>query len=81
MLIRSKLFVPGSRPELFARSARSAADAVSFDLKDSVAPDCKSRGRASVVAFLRARLGEIVIVDARAVAAFAESPARETDAL
>jgi hypothetical protein len=30
--VRSKLFVPGSRPELFAKALASAADALSFDL-------------------------------------------------
>ena len=35
--MRSKLFVPGSRPELFAKAAASAADALSFDLEDAVA--------------------------------------------
>ena len=33
-LRRSKLFVPGSRPELFGKAFASAADAVSFDLED-----------------------------------------------
>jgi citrate lyase subunit beta/citryl-CoA lyase len=54
MLIRSKLFVPGSRPELFEKAAASAADAVSFDLEDAVAPDRKAAARTSVASFLRA---------------------------
>jgi len=62
MLIRSKLFVPGSRPELFAKAVSSAADAVSFDLEDAVAPDCKESARASVASFLPAPVGKIVIV-------------------
>jgi hypothetical protein len=32
MFIRSKLFVPGSRPELFEKAVNSEADAISFDL-------------------------------------------------
>ena len=53
--MRSKLFVPGSRPELFDKALGSAADALSFDLEDAVAPDRKEVARAAVAAFLRAR--------------------------
>ena len=41
--MRSKLFVPGSRPELFEKAWRSEADAVSFDLEDAVAASAKDR--------------------------------------
>lgn len=54
-LMRSKLFVPGSRPELFAKAAASAADALSFDLEDAVAGDRKAEARAAVAGFLRQR--------------------------
>jgi citrate lyase subunit beta / citryl-CoA lyase len=54
MLMRSKLFVPGSRPELFAKAAASAADALSFDLEDAVAIERKADARAAVAAFLSA---------------------------
>lgn len=47
-MMRSKLFVPGSRPELFDKAYRSAADAVSFDLEDAVAVDRKAEARAHV---------------------------------
>lgn len=50
--MRSKLFVPGSRPELFGKAIAGPADAVSFDLEDSVRPDDKVAARAAVVAFL-----------------------------
>jgi citrate lyase subunit beta/citryl-CoA lyase len=53
--MRSKLFVPGSRPELFAKAAASAADALSFDLEDAVAADRKAEARTEVGAFLRGR--------------------------
>jgi citrate lyase subunit beta/citryl-CoA lyase len=46
--MRSKLFVPGSRPELFAKALASAADGLSFDLEDSVAPERKSEAREAV---------------------------------
>jgi citrate lyase subunit beta/citryl-CoA lyase len=51
--MRSKLFLPGTRPELFAKGAASAADALSFDLEDSVAPERKTEARANVAAALR----------------------------
>jgi len=53
MLMRSKLFVPGSRPELFAKAAASQADALSFDLEDAVAKDRKVEARAALAGFLR----------------------------
>ncbi len=65
--MRSKLFVPGSRPELFAKAAASAADALSLDLEDAVARDRKAEARAAVRSFLRGRLPsdrKIVVVRA-----------------
>lgn len=52
-LVRSKLFVPGSRPELFAKALASAADAISVDLEDAVAPTRKVEARGLVAGFLR----------------------------
>jgi malyl-CoA/(S)-citramalyl-CoA lyase len=52
-LARSLLSVPGARPELFAKAARSAADVVLLDLEDSVPPAAKDRARADVIAALR----------------------------
>jgi citrate lyase subunit beta/citryl-CoA lyase len=51
--MRSKLFVPGSRPELFAKALASDADAISFDLEDSVPEDAKARAREQIADFLR----------------------------
>lgn len=50
---RSKLFVPGSRPELFGKALASAADALSFDLEDAVSPGRKSEARDALAAFLQ----------------------------
>lgn len=50
--MRSKLFVPGSRPELFAKALAGDADAISIDLEDSVAEERKAGARAQVRAFL-----------------------------
>ena len=46
--MRSKLFVPGSRPELFGKALRGEADALSFDLEDSVSPGRKAEARAAL---------------------------------
>jgi citrate lyase subunit beta / citryl-CoA lyase len=46
--MRSKLFVPGSRPELFEKAWRSDADALSFDLEDAVAARAKAEARKNV---------------------------------
>jgi malyl-CoA/(S)-citramalyl-CoA lyase len=46
---RCQLFGPGSRPELFAKMAASAADVVNLDLEDSVAPADKAAARAAVI--------------------------------
>lgn len=46
--VRSKLFVPGARPELFPKALASGADAVSFDLEDAVAPAQKPLARERV---------------------------------
>src|SRR5690348_7199680 len=70
MLMRSKLFVPASRPELFAKAANSAADALSFDLEDAVAMDRKAEARALLAAFLRdppPGIRKIIVVRVNAV--------------
>jgi citrate lyase subunit beta/citryl-CoA lyase len=69
--MRSKLFVPGSRPELFPKALASQADALSFDLEDSVTEDKKDSARAQLSAFLRedaARTsGKVLIVRVNAL--------------
>lgn len=52
-LMRSKLFVPGSRPELFAKALASEADALSIDLEDAVEESRKAEARETVGALLR----------------------------
>jgi citrate lyase subunit beta/citryl-CoA lyase len=42
------LFVPGTRPDRFAKAAASGADAVILDLEDAVSPQDKERARAAV---------------------------------
>jgi citrate lyase subunit beta/citryl-CoA lyase len=50
--MKSKLFVPGSRPELFAKALASQADALSFDLEDSVSEARKAEAREHLRDFL-----------------------------
>lgn len=64
--MRSKLFVPCSRPELFAKALASAADSLSFDLEDSVGEEHKDTARRTLAAALAsaefAATDKIVIV-------------------
>lgn len=63
--MRSKLFVPGTRPELFAKALAGEADAISIDLEDAVTEARKAEARDLVAAWLRARPqahGKLVIV-------------------
>ena len=53
--MRSKLFVPGSRPELFDKALRGDADALSFDLEDSVSPGRKADARQALQVLLSGR--------------------------
>ena len=52
--MRSYLFVPGDRPERFAKAAASGAHRVILDLDDAVNPDAKDAARACVAAWLGA---------------------------
>ncbi len=49
---RSKLFVPGNRPELFAKALASGADAVSIDLEDALPAGERATARQLVCDFL-----------------------------
>lgn len=51
--MRSKLFVPGARAEFFQKAVRGEADALSFDLEDSVPFDAKPAARVHLAEFLR----------------------------
>ncbi|MBT2188170.1 HpcH/HpaI aldolase/citrate lyase family protein [Sphingobium nicotianae] len=50
--LRSLLFVPGDRPERFAKAAASGADAIILDLEDSVVPARKADARKAVADWL-----------------------------
>ena len=49
---RCLLFVPGSRPERYAKAIATGADQVCIDLEDAVAPGDKDSARVSVFSFL-----------------------------
>lgn len=49
---RTLLFVPGDRPDRFAKAVRSGADGVILDLEDAVAPSEKGAARSHVVDWL-----------------------------
>jgi len=51
-LMRSMLFVPGDRPERFAKAVASGADAVILDLEDAVTPERRAGARAEVARYL-----------------------------
>jgi crotonobetainyl-CoA:carnitine CoA-transferase CaiB-like acyl-CoA transferase/citrate lyase beta subunit len=69
--MRSKLFVPGSRPELFAKALNGQADAISIDLEDAVPEARKEEARAAVAEFLRSphalESGKLIIVRVNAI--------------
>ncbi|MDT7578916.1 MAG: citrate lyase subunit beta / citryl-CoA lyase, partial [Pseudonocardiales bacterium] len=49
---RTYLFVPGNRPDRFAKALASGADAVVLDLEDAVAADAKDAAREAVRAWV-----------------------------
>lgn len=61
---RTFLFVPGHRPDRFAKAAASGADLVVLDLEDAVAPDHKETARENVRAWLAAGHRAVVRVNA-----------------
>jgi citrate lyase subunit beta/citryl-CoA lyase len=50
--MRSMLFVPGDRPERFAKAVASGADAVILDLEDAVMPERRPAARTEVARWL-----------------------------
>ena len=69
-IMRSSLFVPGSRPELFEKALGSQADALIFDLEDAVAPERKPEARRTVgeyLANLNDKHGKVITVRANPV--------------
>ena len=68
--MRSKLFVPASRPELFTKALASAADAISFDLEDAVEERSKPAARAALQTLFKEDLSshhKLIVVRINAV--------------
>jgi len=65
---RAFLFVPGDRPERFAKAAASGADVVVLDLEDSVAPAAKATALGHVVDWLAAGQAALVRINGRETA-------------
>ncbi|MFK0089615.1 HpcH/HpaI aldolase/citrate lyase family protein [Pseudomonas sp. NPDC090755] len=61
-IVRSALFVPGSRPERFSKALASGADAVIIDFEDAVAPQDKPQARENLSAFLEQHADARVLV-------------------
>ncbi|MEN3282048.1 MAG: citrate lyase subunit beta / citryl-CoA lyase [Solirubrobacteraceae bacterium] len=60
--IRSWLYVPADRPELFEKALATEADAIVLDLEDAVAPDRKALARDHAAAFIDRFHGRPVVV-------------------
>jgi citrate lyase subunit beta/citryl-CoA lyase len=69
---RSYLFVPGDRPERYAKALAAGADAVIIDLEDAVAPAAKDAARASLRAWLAPEQAVLVRVNSADTPWFAE---------
>lgn len=52
------LFVPGNRPERFAKALASGADRIILDLEDAVAPADKAAARLAIAEWMKAADGE-----------------------
>ena len=69
---RSYLFVPGDRPERYAKALAAGADAVIVDLEDAVAPAGKAGARAALRAWLAPAHPVLVRINSADSAWFAE---------
>jgi citrate lyase beta subunit len=66
-LARSFLFVPGDRPERFAKAQASGADAVILDLEDAVGPSAKPAARQAILQYLTQHNGRALWVRINAI--------------
>jgi len=78
---RSFLFVPGDRPDRFAKAAAAGADVVVLDLEDAVAPAAKEEARAHVAAWLAEGHRAVVRVNAAGTPWHAADVAAARDAV
>ena len=61
--MRSLLFVPGDRPERFAKALASGADAVICDLEDAVTPATRPQARRNVADLRTLRERELDVIE------------------
>lgn len=61
---RAVLFVPGDRPDRFAKAAAAGADAIILDLEDAVRSEAKDAARCHVASYLREGHPAIVRINA-----------------
>ena len=69
---RSYLFVPGDRPERYAKALAAGADAVIVDLEDAIAPSAKDSARAALRSWLNPQQPVLVRVNSADSAWFAD---------
>ncbi len=62
LLFITALFVPGDRPERFAKAASAGAGAVIVDLEDAVAPDSKIAARSGLSAAFAAGFSDLPVI-------------------
>ena len=74
-IARSYLFVPGNRPDRFAKACASGADAVIIDLEDAVPITDKAAARAEVAAWLNPAQPVVVRVNGAETEWFADDMA------
>ncbi|GAB40415.1 HpcH/HpaI aldolase/citrate lyase family protein [Gordonia sputi] len=60
---RTLLFVPGNRPDRFAKAEAAGADVVVIDLEDAVAPDDKDAARSDVAQWLSSEHAAVVRIN------------------
>lgn len=72
---RSYLFVPGDRPERFAKACAAGADAVIVDLEDAVPPAGKAAARDALAAWLSPAHPVLVRINGAATEWFADDVA------
>jgi citrate lyase subunit beta/citryl-CoA lyase len=58
----SYLFVPGDRPDRFAKALAAGAQAIIIDLEDAVAPDSKAAAREHIRAWIASRPGDVNVL-------------------
>lgn len=70
MALTAPLFVPGDRPERFAKAAASGTDMIIIDLEDAVAPQAKQAARAAAIAYLATGARAAIRINAPSSAEF-----------